>query len=118
MSGVQHRQTDDAFAEAWQEAEQIAADRLEAEAWRRGVEGVPEPRVSAGKLVHPRLRREILKIRYVFLKTCKRPDICMTLSHGTWLGPTSIPNPQQKGGAVAGQLGRVGAGLGATDRRC
>ena len=38
------------FAKEWEEAEEIAADRLEAEAWRRGVEGVPEPLVSAGKL--------------------------------------------------------------------
>src|SRR6516165_8878965 len=29
------RQSDDAFAKAWEEAEEIAADRLEAEAWRR-----------------------------------------------------------------------------------
>jgi hypothetical protein len=46
-----HRQIDEAFAKAWEEAEEIAADRLEAEAWRRGVEGVAEPLVSAGKLV-------------------------------------------------------------------
>ena len=51
-SGVYtHRQLDDTFAKAWEEAEQVAADRLEAEAWRRGVEGVSEPLVSAGKLV-------------------------------------------------------------------
>jgi hypothetical protein len=29
----------------------VAADRLEAEAWRRAVDGVSEPLVSAGKLV-------------------------------------------------------------------
>jgi hypothetical protein len=51
-SGVYaHRQLDDAFAQAWEEAEQVAADRLEAEAWRRAVDGVSEPLVSAGKLV-------------------------------------------------------------------
>jgi hypothetical protein len=47
----EHRAADAVFAKAWEEAEQIAADRLEAEAWRRGVEGVPEPLVSAGRLV-------------------------------------------------------------------
>jgi len=45
------RKTDEAFAAAWDEAEQIAADKLEAETWRRAVEGVEEPLVSGGKLV-------------------------------------------------------------------
>src|SRR5205809_104871 len=47
----QLRRADAAFAERWEEAEQIAADRLEQEAWRRAVEGVQEPLVSAGKIV-------------------------------------------------------------------
>ena len=46
-----NRQNDDTFAKAWEEAEEIAADRLEAEAWRRGVEGVEEPVISLGKVV-------------------------------------------------------------------
>jgi hypothetical protein len=45
------RKANPAFAGTWQEAEEIAADRLEDEARRRAVEGVPEPLVSAGKLV-------------------------------------------------------------------
>jgi hypothetical protein len=45
------RQNDDAFAKAWEEAEEVAADRLEAEAWRRGVEGIEEPVISLGKVV-------------------------------------------------------------------
>ena len=45
------RKADPAFATAWQEAEEIAADRLEDEARRRALDGVPEPLVSAGKLV-------------------------------------------------------------------
>jgi hypothetical protein len=45
------RKADPAFASAWEEAEEIAADRLEDEARRRALEGVPEPLVSAGKLV-------------------------------------------------------------------
>jgi len=40
-----------AFAKRWEDAEERAADALEAEAWRRAVDGVPEPLVSAGKLV-------------------------------------------------------------------
>src|SRR6516164_10641138 len=45
------RKTDTAFAAAWDEAEDIATDRLEDEARRRAVEGVAGPLVSAGKLV-------------------------------------------------------------------
>jgi hypothetical protein len=45
------RKEDSSFAAAWEEAEEIAVDGLEAEARRRAVEGVQEPLVSAGKLV-------------------------------------------------------------------
>jgi hypothetical protein len=45
------RKSDPAFATTWDEAEEIAADRLEDEARRRAVEGVPEPLVSGGKIV-------------------------------------------------------------------
>ena len=48
------RKTDPAFASAWQDAEEIAADRLEDEARRRAIEGVPKPLVSAGKVVPDR----------------------------------------------------------------
>jgi hypothetical protein len=59
-----HRRADEAFAKAWEEAEQIAADRLEAEAWRRGVDGVPEPLVSAGRLVGDADGKPIFVQRY------------------------------------------------------
>jgi AcrR family transcriptional regulator len=39
----QWRGEDAAFAAAWDVAIERAADALEREAWRRGVEGVPEP---------------------------------------------------------------------------
>jgi hypothetical protein len=45
------RKADPSFAAAWDEAEEIAADGLEAEARRRAVAGVLEPVVSAGKVV-------------------------------------------------------------------
>src|SRR5260370_24672686 len=45
------RKVDPTFAAAWEEAEEVAVDKLEAEARRRAVEGVPEPLVSARKLV-------------------------------------------------------------------
>jgi hypothetical protein len=47
----ERRKTDPAFAAAWDQAEDIATDRLEDEARRRAIEGVAEPLVSAGKLV-------------------------------------------------------------------
>ena len=47
----QVRRQDPGFASAWEEAEEQAADALEAEAWRRAVDGVPEPLVSAGRVV-------------------------------------------------------------------
>ncbi|HLG85977.1 MAG TPA: terminase [Alphaproteobacteria bacterium] len=45
------RGRDVTFAADWDEAEAVAADALEREAWHRAVEGVPEPVVSAGRLV-------------------------------------------------------------------
>jgi len=45
------RKADRVFAAAWEEAEEIATDRLEEEARRRAVEGVPEPLVSGGKII-------------------------------------------------------------------
>jgi hypothetical protein len=45
------RKTDTSIAAAWDEAEDIATDRLEDEARRRAIEGISEPLVSAGKLV-------------------------------------------------------------------
>jgi hypothetical protein len=47
----QVRKQDPGFALAWEGAEESAADALEAEAWRRAVDGVPEPLVSAGRVV-------------------------------------------------------------------
>jgi hypothetical protein len=58
------RKADPAFASAWEEAEEIAADRLEDEARRRALEGVPEPLVSAGKLVRDDDGQPIMVRRY------------------------------------------------------
>src|SRR6516164_1076060 len=57
----EHRKADDAFAKGWEEAEEIAADRLEAEAWRRGVE---EPVIGLGKVVEERTARRRLLSTY------------------------------------------------------
>ena len=58
------RKADPAFASAWQEAEEIATDRLEDEARRRAIEGIAEPLVSAGKLVRDKDGQPILVRRY------------------------------------------------------
>ena len=58
------RKADAAFASAWQEAEEMATDRLEDEARRRAVEGIAEPLVSAGKLVRDDDGKPILVRRY------------------------------------------------------
>lgn len=58
------RHNDPAFRQAWDEAEQIAADRLEEEAWRRAVEGFDEPVVSGGKLVRDENGNAVMVRRY------------------------------------------------------
>jgi len=58
------QKVDPAFAAAWAEAEDIAVDRLEDEARRRAVEGVPEPLVSGGKLVRDDSGQPIAVRRY------------------------------------------------------
>ena len=59
------RQTDADFELAFQEAMDEAADLLEAEAWRRALEGVAEPVVKAGKaLLHPVTGEAIMVRRY------------------------------------------------------
>ena len=75
----QVRQQDQGFATAWDEAEQRAADALEAEAWRRAVSGVPEPLVSAGKVVRDDDGQPLAIRRYsdnllIALLKARRPD--------------------------------------------
>ncbi len=58
------RKTDPAFASAWEDAEEIAADGLEKEARRRAIKGVEEPLVSSGKLVRDSEGQPITIRRY------------------------------------------------------
>lgn len=44
------RDTDEAFAADWADAEQEAADKLEREAWRRAVEGTDKPVTYQGAI--------------------------------------------------------------------
>jgi hypothetical protein len=68
-----------AFAAGWGEAEERAADALEAEAWRRAVVGVQEPLVSGGKVVRDDDGQPIAIRRYsdalmITLLKARRPD--------------------------------------------
>ena len=52
QAAYKHRDADESFAEKWDEAMEDAADVLEAEAWRRAVEGVVKPVVQKGQVVN------------------------------------------------------------------
>lgn len=47
----EERQRDEEFAVGWADVEERVVERMEREAYRRAVEGVEKPLVSAGKLV-------------------------------------------------------------------
>lgn len=50
QTAYEWRADDEGFATSWREAEQEAADRLEREAWRRGVEGIDKPITYQGQV--------------------------------------------------------------------
>ncbi|MCQ8277778.1 hypothetical protein NFI95_04885 [Acetobacteraceae bacterium KSS8] len=52
------------FAAAYDEAMDEAADRIEAEAWRRGLEGVAEPLIKNGQVVRDANNEPIMTRRY------------------------------------------------------
>jgi hypothetical protein len=75
----QVQKEDPGFAAGWAEAEEQAADALEAEAWRRAVDGVREPVVSGGKLVRDDDGRPLAIQRYsdqlmLVLLKARRPE--------------------------------------------
>lgn len=66
------RDKDSKFAEAWAAAEEEAADRLEAEARRRAVEGVEKPVYQGGHMVGT--IREYSDTLLIFLLKGARPE--------------------------------------------
>jgi hypothetical protein len=89
------RRRDDAFREAWEEAEEIAADRLEEEARRRAIEGVEEPVVSGGQLVLDVAGRPVTVRRYsdgllISLLKAHRPERFHAKGQGG--GRTPLPD--------------------------
>ena len=107
------RKGDPAFAAAWEEAEEVAADRLEDEARRRAVEGVPEPLVSAGKLVRDDNGQPIAIRRYsdnllIALLRAHRPPRRER--------PVRFPLPALQSAAdAAGAMAKITAGVAAGD---
>jgi len=82
------RKHDPAFAAGWEEAEERAADALEAEAWRRAVAGVPEPLVSGGKVVRDDDGQPIAIRRYsdalmIALLKARRPRLILRNTRDT-----------------------------------
>ena len=74
------RKTDEDFGQAYSEAMDEAVDRLEAEAWRRALEGIEHKVFQAGKLVvDPETNQPMILRRYsdpllVMLLKGSRPD--------------------------------------------
>ena len=66
------RKRDQEFADAWAEAEQVAADALEAELWRRGVEGIDRPIMHQGKQVGT--VKEYSDLALIALIKARRPE--------------------------------------------
>lgn len=59
-----HRSEDAGFAVLWDEACEVAWDRLEQEAFRRAVEGTPEPLVSGGRVVRDEAGEIVYVLRF------------------------------------------------------
>lgn len=66
------RKTDEKFAQAWDQAAEEAADKLEQEAWRRAVQGVEKPVYYKGKLIDK--VREYSDTLLIFLLKGFRPE--------------------------------------------
>lgn len=66
------KEKDKDFAEEWQEALDLAADVLEAEAWRRAHEGVEEPVMYKGQVV--RFVRKYSDLLLMFMLKGMRPE--------------------------------------------
>lgn len=65
---IQLRKEDDSFAEAWEQAVEAAKYKLEAEAIRRGVDGVQEPVYYKGRVVGHRINYSDQLLMFVLRK--------------------------------------------------
>jgi len=83
------RAADPAFAEAWKEAEEIAADKLEREAWRRAVDGTDKP-ISFQGVITATYKEYSDRMLEILLKA-HRPDKFVERSKSEVTGPNGGP---------------------------
>lgn len=67
-----HRDRNEAFAQAWDEALEVGVDALEEEMWRRAVEGIPNPIYYKGQLIDE--IKEYSDTLAIFLAKAHRPE--------------------------------------------
>jgi len=67
-----HRKTNEAFAASWDDALEVACDRLEEEMWRRAVKGVDHPVIYEGEITDTYKKYSDTLI--IFLAKAHRPD--------------------------------------------
>ncbi len=71
-TAYRNRQEDEDFALAWADIEERSTERMEREAYRRAVEGVDKPMVSAGKMVTT--VKEYSDTLLIFMLKSRRPE--------------------------------------------
>lgn len=71
-TAYRHRNSNDAFRSAWDNAIQVGVDRLEEEMWRRAVEGTDKPVFYEGKSVAT--LKEYSDTLAIFLAKAHRPE--------------------------------------------
>lgn len=90
------RAADPSFAVLWRDAEEAAADLLEAEARRRAVDGVEEPLMGGGKLIKDDDGNAVLVRKYndrllEFLLKAHRPDRYKDKTEGSAAAHAALP---------------------------
>ena len=103
---------DDAFATAWDEIENQTTEAMEREAYRRGVEGVEEPLVSAGK--HVTSVTKYSDTLLIFMLKARKPGTYrenVKVEHSGQIDGThtvEIPDTSDRRKAVLGLLAAAG----------
>ena len=101
------------FARAWDEIENETTDAMEREAYRRGVEGVSEPLVSAGKLVTN--VQKYSDTLLIFMLKARKPAVYrenVKIEHSGQIDgkhEIEIPNTADRRGEVLALLAKAGA---------
>jgi hypothetical protein len=121
LAGI-HRSTaydariDEQFARAWDEIEMETTDAMEREAYRRGVEGVDEPLVSAGK--HVMTVRKYSDTLLIFMLKARKPETYrdnVKVEHAGRIDgkhQVEVPDTAERRAAVLELLGDAGVANG------